>query len=132
MLKTPAELSAQERINQKIEQVKHEIASGIVNLLQAANIKHLKSKGKVTALPIVDRNSVRWSLAWKQEKTMFDLSIVVTLSDDGTRARVDRVWVHRHAATPFDFDGHTPTTHMRRLTSLSIPEIEAAIEAEFK
>ncbi len=127
----PTALNAESRINQKIEQVKNEIGAAVGNLLRDANKRYLKSKGKLAATPIVDHNSVRWTLSWKEEKTTFDLSVVVAVVDDGTQARVDRVWVHRHATTPFDYDGHTPTTHMRRLTSLSIAEIKSAIEAEF-
>jgi hypothetical protein len=31
-----------------------------------------------------------------------------------------------------DFEGHTPTTRMRRLTSLSIAAIREAIDAEWR
>ncbi len=124
-------LNAENRINQKIDQVKSELDLPVVGLLKDANKRHLKSKGKVSSAPIIDRNNVRWTLAWKEEKTAFDLSVVIAIMDDGAQARVDRVWVHRHVTTPFDYDGHTPTTHMRRLTSLSIAEIKSAIEAEF-
>jgi hypothetical protein len=129
---TLAERNAQERIDEKIEQVKREFGSGVMNLLKAANRTHLRSRGKVTILPLVDRNNVRWGLSWKDKKMSYDLNIVVAINDDGIQARVDRVWVHRRVSTPFDFDGHTPTTHMRRLTSLAIAEIAEAIEAEFK
>lgn len=127
----PTDLTAENRINQKIEQIKAEIGLAVVNLLKDANRRYLKSKGKMNTLPTIERNSIRWTLAWKEEKTTFDLNVVVAVTDDGTQARVDRVWVHRHVTTPFDYDGHTPTTHMRRLTSLSIAEIKSAVEAEF-
>jgi hypothetical protein len=128
---TPTDLSAEDRINQKIDQIKGELGAAIVSLLKDTNKRHLKSKGKVNTSPTIERNSVRWTLAWTEEKATFDLSVVIAILDDGSKARVDRVWVHRHVTTPFDYDGHTPTTHMRRLTSLSIAEIKTAVEAEF-
>ncbi len=128
---SPTDLSAENRINQKIEQVKNELGTAVSSLLRDANKRYLKSKGKVSTTPTIERNSIRWTLAWREEKMTFDLSIVVAVIDDGAQARVDRVWVHRHVTTPFDYDGHTPTTHMRRLTSLSIAEIKSAVEAEF-
>ena len=128
---TPSELSAENRINQKIDQVKNDIGVAVVSLLKDANKRFLKSQGKVSTVPTIDRDNVRWTLAWMEEKITFDLSVVVAVKDDENEARVERVWVHRHVTTPFDYDGHTPTTHMRRLTSLSIAEIKSAIEAEF-
>ncbi|MBI5029542.1 MAG: hypothetical protein HZB51_03380 [Chloroflexi bacterium] len=128
---TPSELSAENRINQKIEQIKNDIGVAITNLLKDANKRYLKTKGKVSTMPTIDHNNLRWTLAWTEEKITFDLSVVIAVTDNGTEARVDRVWVHRHVTTPFDYDGHTPTTHMRRLTSLSIAEIKSAVEAEF-
>jgi len=128
---TPTDLSAEDRTNQKLDQVKADLNLAVIGLLRDANKRHLKSAGKVNTVPTIDRNSIRWTLAWQEEKTTFDLSVVVAVVDDGKEARIERVWVHRHATTPFDYDGHTPTTHMRRLTSLSIAEIKSAVEAEF-
>ncbi len=128
---TPTDPNAENRIHQKIDQVKSELGNAVSSLLKDANKRHLKSKGKVSAVPTIERSTVRWTLAWREEKMTFDLNVVVAVVDDGASARVDRVWVHRHVTTPFDYDGHTPTTHMRRLTSLSIAEIKSAIEAEF-
>ena len=68
---------------------------------------------------------------WKDGAINFDLNVVVTIEDDGKHARVGRVWVQRHASTSLDFEGHTPTTRMRRLTGLSLDEIREAIEAEW-
>ena len=124
--------TAQDRINQQIEFVKHEYGNGIVNLLKETNKTRLQSKGKLTLSPTQDRNSLRWTLAWKENKISFELNVVFSLTDNGAQARIDRVWVHRHASAPFDFEGHTPTTHMHRLTSLSLAEIKSAIEAEFR
>jgi len=129
---TLTERGAQERIDQLIEQIKREFGNDILNLLKAANRKYLKSRGKLTHQPLIDWNNVRWSLSWKDAKMSYELNVVVAISDDGAQARVDRVWVHRHVSTSFDFEGHTPTTHMRRLTGLAIAEIAEAIDAEFK
>lgn len=123
---------ANERINAVIEQVKRDFGNGIVDLLKMVNQTHLKGKGKVTSQPKIDRSNVRWILAWKQDKISYDLNIVVSVDDDGIEARVGKVWVHRHASTDYDFDGHTPTTRMRRLAGLSLNEIKEAVEAEFK
>jgi hypothetical protein len=128
----PTEPKTQDRINQQLEQVKRDLGDNIVNLLRDANRTHLDGKAIMAAAPTIDRNSVRWTLAWKENEVSFNLNVVVAVVDDGKQARVDRVWVHRHVTTPFDFDGHTPTTRMRRLTSLSIAEIKSAIEAEFR
>ena len=122
----------QARINAKIEEIKRDYGNGICDLLKELNQTRLKGKGKITPLPIEERNSLCWMLAWKQDRDIsFELSIVVNVEDDGRQARVGRVWVHRHASTPLDYDGHTPTTRMRRLTALSIAGIRDAIEAEW-
>ncbi len=122
----------QARITEKIEQVKHAYSDEINELLKEVNRARLNGKGKITEAPIVEGNSLRWTLAWKEErKISLELNIVVNIEDDGQQARVGRVWVHRHASTPLDYEGHTPTTRMRRLTALSIPEIKEAIEAEW-
>ncbi len=121
-----------ERINRVIEQVKRESGKGIVDLLKAANQTYLKGKGKVTSQPKIDRSNMRWILSWKQDKISYDLNIVISVDDNGTEARVGKVWVHRHASSDYDFDGHTPTTRMRRLAGLSLNEIKEALEMEFK
>lgn len=122
---------AQERITQKIQEVRTTFGKDIVALLRRVNMARLAGKGKVTAAPVIDRTSLRWTLAWRQDKISYDLNVVVRFDDDGQTARVTGVWVHRHAATPLEYEGHTPTTRMRRLTSLSIPEIREAIDAEW-
>jgi hypothetical protein len=119
------------RISAKVEEVKRDFSDGITELLKETNKWRLGGKGKIVAAPKVDHNSLRWTLAWKEGKIAFELNVVVSIEDDGRRARVGRVWVHRHASTPFDFDGHTPTTRMRRLTGLAIEEIREAIETEW-
>jgi hypothetical protein len=121
----------QERIDKKIEEVKTTVGRDIVTLLRQINAARLGGKGKVTMTPVADRASLRWMLEWKQDKISYDLNVIVRFDDDGQTARVAGVWVHRHASTPLEFEGHTPTTRMHRLTGLSIKEIKAAIEAEW-
>ncbi len=121
----------QERIDKKIEEIKTVLGKDIVTLLRQVNSTRLGGKGKVTTTPVADRASLRWMLEWKQDKISYDLNVVVRFDDDGQTARVAGVWVHRHASTPLEFEGHTPTTRMHRLTGLSIKEIKEAIEAEW-
>jgi hypothetical protein len=121
----------QERIDRKIDEVKTTLGKDIVTLLKQINTTRLAGKGKVAAMPVTDRASLRWTLAWRQERVSYDLNVVVRFDDDGQTARVAGVWVHRHASTPLEFEGHTPTTRMHRLTGLSIKEIREAIEAEW-
>lgn len=122
---------AQARIAKRIEEVKDALGKDIVALLKQVNTTRLAGKGKVTATPIADRASLRWMLAWEQDKISYDLNVVVRFDDNGQTARVAGVWVHRHASTPMEYEGHTPTTRMHRLTGLAIKEIKEAIEAEW-
>ncbi len=121
----------QDRINAKIEDVQREYGKGIRDLLKEMNRSRLKNKGQVTQVPIVDKNNLRWTLSWKVEQVSYSMSVVIGIEDDGYEARAGRVWVHRHASTPVDFEGHTPTTRMRRLTHLSLEEIREAVVAEW-
>ena len=122
----------QERINAKIAEIRRDNGDGIRALLKEVNKTRLNNKGKITGAPIVEGTSLRWTLAWKEERRIsLELNIVVSIEDDGQHARVGRVWVHRHASTPMDYEGHTPTTRMRRLAGLSIAEIRDAIDAEW-
>ncbi len=125
------QIHQQDRINAKMEEIKSEFDDSIRNLLQEMNKSRLKGKGKVSLLPIVERNSLRWTLGWKTGKVSIEMSVIVRFEDTGQTARVAGAWVHRHASTPIDYDGHTPTTKMRRLNSLSIAEIQEAMEAEW-
>jgi hypothetical protein len=120
----------QSRIDAKIAEIKRDFAQGLGDYMRQLNRKRLRRRGTITADALVDRNSLRWTLAWKeQHKVSYQLSVVVGVEDDGQTARVSRVWVHRKASTPLDYDGHTPTTRMR-LTGLSLDEIKEAIDAE--
>jgi hypothetical protein len=122
---------AQARINELIEETQNGIGKQITALLKEINATRLANKGKVSQ-PIVNRASLRWTLAWEQNKISYDLNIIVRFEDNGKVARVAGVWVHRHASTPLDYEGHTPTTRMHRLTGLTIKEIREAIDAEWK
>jgi len=119
------------RINAKLEEIKKDFGNSIADLLKEVNKTRLKNKGRLTAAPVIERNSARWTLAWKEGDINFDLNVVAMVEEDGAQARIGRVWVQRHAATPAIFDGHTPTTRMRRLTMLSLDEIRDAIDAEW-
>jgi hypothetical protein len=120
------------RIAAKIDQVKQDYSDAISSLLRETNKARLKGRGKVVEAPLVEGNSLRWTLTWKeQQKISFELSILVNIEDDGHKSDVGRVWVHRRASTPIDFEGHTPTTRMRRLARLDINEIREAIELEW-
>ncbi len=122
----------QQRIDATIEGIKRDYSSRVVDLFQDLNTSRLRGNGKITAAPVVEGASLRWTLEWTEErKISFELSLVVNVEDDGREARIGRVWVHRHASTPLDYDGHTPTTRMRRLTGLSLREIREAIDAEW-
>jgi len=124
--------SRQARINAEIELVRRKYGNSIHELLREINATRLQGQGDLTAMPIAEGSSLRWALAWKEEhQVAFELSIVVVVEDDGHQARVGRVWVHRHVSTPLDYDGHTPTTRMRRLAGLSIAEIREAIDAQW-
>jgi hypothetical protein len=119
------------RTKQLIQNIQYEFGDAIAGVLKETNRRRLKGAGKLTAVAEVGRNSVRWTLVWTEGAINFDLNVVATIEDDGTHARIGRVWVQRHASTPLDFDGHTPTTRMRRLTMLSLAEIREAIDAEW-
>lgn len=127
------ELSAEARarINELIEEIKNGIGKEITALLKEINATRLGGKGKLAKL-VVDRASLRWTLAWEHHKISYDLNVIIRLEDNGKMARVAGVWVHRHASTPLDYEGHTPTTRMHRLTGLVLEEIKEAIETELK
>jgi hypothetical protein len=121
------------RMQAKIDEVKTDFNGSIVALLAEVNAQRLRGEGTVTPTPIIERTNLRWTLAWKEkEKVSFDLNVVVGIEDDGTQAKVGRVWVQRHASTALDYEDHTPTTRMRRLAILSLDDIRDAIEQEMR
>lgn len=125
---TPAQ---EQRIAAKIDQVKREFGADIYGLLKEQNDLRLKGKGKLNQEPVMDRHSLRWTLAWRGENVSYEMNIIVRLEDDGQEAHVAQVWVHRHASTPVEFEGHTPTTRMHRLSGLDLTDIRNAIEVEW-
>lgn len=121
------------RIRAKIDEIKREYGDGIVGLLKEANARNLHGAGELAAKPVIEGSNLRWTLSWKEkEKISFNLSVVIGVVDNGKQANIERVWVHRHASTPMDYEDHTPTSRMRRLTDLSIAGIRAAVEAEMR
>lgn len=123
---------AEERISNKLDEIQQEWSKPIVELLRETNKIKLGNKARLVARPARDRSGLRWTLAWRDDKIAYDLNVVVHVEDDGKAAKVSKVIVHRHASADYDYDGHTPTTRMRRLSELSLTEIKQAIEAELK
>jgi hypothetical protein len=123
---------AEERINEKLAEIQQGVGKSITELLRETNKTKLAGKGKVSAHPIRERSGLRWTLAWHEGKVAYDLNVVVNVEDDGKETRVSKVLVHRHASADYDYEGHIPTTRMRRLAKLDIAEIKDAITAEMK
>ncbi len=119
------------RIRQLLSSIQNDFRDPVANLLNEVSRTRLKGMGKLTAIAEVEQNNVRWTLEWQDGPIHFDLNVVAAVEDDGKQAKIGRVWVQRHASTAFDFDGHTPTTRMRRLTMFSPAEIREAIDAEW-
>lgn len=122
---------SQERIQEKIKEVEREFGEKIHTILQELNQTRLKGKAQLNQEPYADEHSLRWMMKWKEAKIAYEMSVVIRFEDTGREARIGGVWVRRHASTPLDFDGHTPTTRMRRVPNFSIKEIRDAIEAEW-
>jgi hypothetical protein len=121
-----------ERLQEKIEEVERELGPKLYAMLMQVNRERLNGKGQVKEAPITDTHSLRWMMKWKESKITYEMSIVIRVEDTGREARVGGAWVHRHASTPLDFEGHTPTTRMRRVAKVSIEDIRDAIEAEWE
>jgi hypothetical protein len=121
----------QERIQEKIKEVAGEFGGKIYAILQELNQTRLKGNGQLNEEPYADEHSLRWMMKWKEAQIAYELSVVIRFEDTGREAHIGGVWVRRHASTPLDFDGHTPTTRMRRVTNFSIKDIRDAIEAEW-
>jgi hypothetical protein len=119
------------RLQQQINDVQKDFGAKIYEMLLNVNRERLHGKANLTDEPYIDQHSLRWTMKWKEARIAYELSVVVRVEDNGREARVGGVWVRRHASTPLDFEGHTPTTRMRRVTNLSIKEIKEAIEAEW-
>lgn len=121
----------QERLQEKIKEVNRDFGSKIYEMLMHFNRERLNGKASLNDEPYTDEHSLRWMMKWKQAQITYELSIVIRVEDTGREARVGGVWVRRHASTPLDFEGHTPTTRMRRVTNFTMKEIQDAVEAEW-
>ena len=121
----------QERVQQKINEVEKEYGVKIHDLLLSMNRERLNGKAQLNEEPYTDEHSLRWVMKWKEARIAYEMSIVIRVEDTGREARVGGVWVRRHASTPLDFEGHTPTTRMRRVTNLTMKDIKDAVEAEW-
>ncbi len=120
-----------ERLAKKLDEVEDEYDIPISDLFAEINRTQLGDAGKRVATPYRDEYSLRWVMKWDgADSASYELSIVFRVEDTGSEARIAGIWVRRHASMPFDFDGDTPTTHMRRVTDISMDGIRAAVEAE--
>ncbi len=123
-----------ERIQKKISEIQSRYGKDLADLLEEINRARLGGKAQVAPVPQIDQNTLRWSLKWKTEdKVTFELVIAVGIEDDGRAAKIRGVWVHRRAAAPIEYAGHTPTTRMIRLgTLISIAAIREATESQWR
>lgn len=122
----------QDRIHQKIKEVDQQWGAEINQLLVELNRLRLNGGGKVNESPAASKNSLRWTLTWKDAAGIhFEINVVARFEDDGHQARLAGIFVHRHASTPIAFEGHTPTTKMRKISQLSLAAIRDAIAAEW-
>ncbi len=122
----------QERIDKKLGEIQRDVEPEVNGLFRELNRARLDDKGRV-GRTVRDRSSVRWSLAWTEEESgiAFELAVILYVEDDGSAARFSKGWLHRRASAPIDFDGHTPTTRMRRIPSASPADVKEAILAEW-
>ena len=121
----------QERLQEKIKEVERDFGPKIYEILMSLNRERVKGKAQLNDEPYTDEHSLRWVMKWKEARIAYEMSVVIRVEDTGREARIGGVWVRRHASTPLDFEGHTPTTRMRRVTNFSIKDIREAIEAEW-
>ena len=122
----------QARIDAKIEEIHRAYGGEIRDLLKEINNTRLKNKGKLTLTPVIENNSLRWTLSWKeQQEISLELHVIVSVEDDGHAAKVSRC---RSVVTRSPRLIMTDTRRrrgLRRLASLSIDEIRDAIDAEW-
>ncbi len=122
----------QARVGQKIKEVEQQFGKAIYDLLEEMNRVRLNGKGELKQPASISSDSLRWMLTWKDSNQVsFEISVIVRIEDDGRQARIAGAWVHRRASTPIQFDGHTPTTKMRKVSQLSVEAIRSAIVAEW-
>ncbi len=126
-----ASASAQERIDKKLVEIQRDVEPEVNGLFRELNLARLDGRGKI-GKTVRDKTSVRWSLAWSVESGIaYELVVILYVEDDGSTARFARGWVHRRAAAPVEFEGHTPTTRMRRIPTASPADVKDAILAEW-
>ncbi len=123
--------TSQARIDKKLGEIQRDVEPELDALFQELNRARLSGKGKIARL-IRDRTSLRWSLTWREESGVtYELVVILYVEDDGRTARFSKGWVHRRASAPVEYEGHTPTTRMRRIANPSPAEIKDAILAEW-
>jgi hypothetical protein len=120
-----------ERLKEKIKEIEEQFGGDIYAILDELNRSHLKGKGHLNKEPYKDEYSLRWLIKWKESKIAYEMSVVIRVEDTGHEASIGGVWVRRHASTPLDYEGHTPTTRMRRVTNFTMQSIRDAIQAEW-
>ncbi len=117
--------TSETRLKNKAAEVAEKSGAAIQQLLAELNAARLNGAGKIShdSQP----QHVRWSLEWKRETITYRLRIAARLVDDGSEARFDQVLVQKEAWTAYQFEGHTPTTTMKRVSSLDIAKIREAV-----
>lgn len=126
-----ANATAQERIDKKLGEIQRDVEPEIEALFGELNRARLNGRGEMGKM-VRDGNSLRWALAWREDSGIaYQLVVILYVEDDGRVARFSRGWVHRRASTPIEYEGHTPTTKMRRIASTSPAEIKDAILGEW-
>ncbi len=126
-----ANQTAQERIDKKLGEIQREVEPEVNGLFRELNRARLDGKGSIGRM-VRDKSSVRWSMAWSEESGVaYELVVILYVEDDADAARFSKGWVHYRASAPAEFDGHTPTTKMRRLASALPGDIKDAILAEW-
>ncbi|MBI3740674.1 MAG: hypothetical protein HY257_02820 [Chloroflexi bacterium] len=116
------------RLKQIAEQAIQQIGDDVQKLFAELNATRLDGKGKITDAEI-QMHHVRWGLEWKENAITFKIRVAVRLVDDGVAARVDQVLVQKEAWTPYDFEGHTPTTTMKQIATMDANKIRDAVDA---
>lgn len=130
-MKMPVTISVKNHVGEKAQQFLRKYGDQIGNLLNETNRVNLRGKGKILFHPISDDDILHWTLEWKQDQVSLDLNLVVHIEKNDGPLQIESVLVHRHASAPYDFEGHMPTTRMRRLNGFSMLEIKRAVDAEF-
>ncbi len=118
---------AQARIKAKAEEIALTNDASIGQLLAELNASRLRGSGEIARAQIQEHH-VRWALEWKESAVTYKLRIAVRLVDDGREARIDQILVQKEAWTPYSYEGHTPTTTMKKVAELDVAKIREAVE----